>query len=167
MSDKFSMPASMGRMKTEAIAGYLQSRGWKQVDCRYADRISMEGDMHGGGQPYQIYLPASPDVPKYRTLLQRVIYKLSGIEDREPPEIVRDILAHASARLIPETARQQRQCIRVKNSSSGRMRVRLASREQEYQLFPDESIVLVCHTSAEGALEIEHSDSLLLIRDDR
>jgi hypothetical protein len=167
MSHDFNMPASIGRLRTEAVVVYLQARGWRRVDSRYADRVSYEGEVHAGGEPYQLYLPTSPSVPKYRTLLQRVIYKLSGIEDREPSEIIRDILAHLE--LADETrdsaAPAPAQSIRIRNSSTDPLRVRLDSRDQEYQLFPRESIELLCRSGQDGPLEIEHGGDLIWIRD--
>ncbi len=168
MSDKFNMPASMRQLHVEAVVFYLESRGWRQVDSRYVDRIYFEGDTHAGGEPYQLALPTSPSVPKYRTLLQRVIYKLSGIEDREPSEIIRDIIVSSQVPPTTEEASELQRlepCIRIRNAGSRPVRVQLDSREQEYQLFPQESIELLCRSQRAGAIEVEHAGDLIRIRD--
>ncbi len=168
MSSEFSMPASMQRIRTEAIVVYLESQGWKQRTCRYENRLYFEGEIHAGGQPYQLYLPTTPDVPKYRTLLQRAIYKLSGIEEREPSEIVRDIFARQERQDAAEASDlPQRHLIRIRNSGQNQLRIRVASRHDDYRLLPDESIELVYQRSGDGATEIEHTGTSIVIRDDK
>ena len=45
--------------------------------------------MDDGEGVYEMFLPASIDIANYQTRLLRNIYKLCGIEDREPVEIAR------------------------------------------------------------------------------
>ena len=164
MGQKFNMADSMSRVTSEAIALYLKSNGWTERSSRYEDHFYFEGEIHAGGEPYHLYIPASQEVPKYRTLLQRIIYKLSGIEDRQPPEIIRDIFENVE-QAQPSASVATRQCIRVRNSGKAPMKVRLSSRADDHQLMPDESIELICTTSGDEVIEIVHSDSSILIRD--
>ena len=57
-----------------------------------ADQRRFEVDLNDGEGVYELYLPASTGTAKDHTRLMRNIYKLCGIEDREPAEIARDMV---------------------------------------------------------------------------
>ena len=80
-----TMPQIVSQLKTAQFQSYLLSHGWVETSSRYVDHLRFEGDMHDGEGMYELYVPISTSVPKYRTRLMRCITKLCGIEDREHP----------------------------------------------------------------------------------
>src|SRR4051812_46796930 len=91
--DECSMQELASQLGTANFRGYLLSRGWVETPSRLVDQLRFEARMSGSADVYEMYLPASIKTAKYRTRLLRNIYKLCGIEDREPAEIAREIIA--------------------------------------------------------------------------
>src|SRR5437764_15356535 len=87
-----SLQHLLAQLGTAHFQNYLRSHGWVETPSRYSDQLRYEGNMNGGDAIYELYLPASADVGKYQTRLLRGIYKLCGIEDREPAEIAREMV---------------------------------------------------------------------------
>src|SRR5262245_51312819 len=92
-SDDCSMQQLVAQLRTAHFQNYLLSHGWVETSSSYADQRRFEAAMDDGDGVYEMYLPASSDVGKYQTRLLRNIYKLCGIEDREPAEIAREMVA--------------------------------------------------------------------------
>lgn len=152
----------VARVEIGSFRGYLVERGWSEKPSRYADRIYFQGEMHDGVNRYDLYLPASVDVPKYQTTLIRAIYKLCGIEDREPQDIARDVIATKIAVNRPAAGGIKTR-LRVCNSGSQTLRLRIDSPPREHEMLPGEAVELVCGVAAAGSLEIEHGDGALAI----
>src|SRR6185436_13958654 len=92
-SDECSIQQLVAQLRTAHFQSYLLSHGWVETYSSYSDQRRFEADMNDGEGVYELYLPASTDVAKNRTRLLRNIYKLCGIEDREPAEIAREMVA--------------------------------------------------------------------------
>jgi hypothetical protein len=144
---------------------YLLGRGWEEMPSRFVDHVYFKVQKQEDGSSYDLYLPATPAVPKYRTRQMRAIYKLCGIEEREPDEITRDLLASdISPRRPAQAASSASGAIRLRfvNSGSIPLHVRVDSPLREHELLPDEAIELKCDV-ANGCLEIERDDTSLTI----
>ena len=176
MAAEFNMSAAVSKLRTESFSVYLRSRGWRERRSYQQNRVYFEGEIHEGQEPYRLYLPASTDVPRYRVLMQRAIYFLCDVEDREPSEIVPDILAQPaeslaqpaeSGREPAESGREPAEAsrVRVKNSGNSPLRLVVKSRSGEHSLFPGESVEMICAHLGTGSIDIEHSETTLIIDD--
>jgi hypothetical protein len=93
----------------------------------------------------------------------RAIYKLCGIEDREPAEIALDLLA--SVVDVPQTqASSGVTRLRVRNTSSKPLELQIGSPNRQHQMLSGECIELVCHVDPSGLLEIDLDDKSLIVR---
>jgi hypothetical protein len=150
------------RLQLAHFRSYLLGRGWEEQPSRFVDHVYFKVVMQECGSSYDLYLPASPDVPKYRTRQMRAIYKLCGIEDREPEEVTRDLLASDTSPRRPAQAAGGSIRLRFVNSGSTPMQVRIDSPLRQHELLPDEAIELKCD-APNGYLEIERGDAALTI----
>ena len=153
----------VSRVKIGNFRGYFIERGWSEKPSRYVDHVYFQGAIHDGGAPYDLYLPASQDVPKYHATLMRAIYKLCGIEDREPQDIARDVIATRIAADLPAAGSAKKTRLRVYNSGSNSLRLHIDSPLREHEMLPGEAIELVCNVATTGSLEIERGDDSLTI----
>jgi hypothetical protein len=161
--EEVSIRQLVSRVELGSFRGYLIERGWSEKPSRYIDHVYFQGAIHDGGIPYDLYLPVSPDIPKYHATLMRAIYKLCGIEDREPQDIARDVIASKIAVDRPAAGSATKARLRVSNSGSRPLQLRIDSPGREHELLPGEAIELVCDVAATGSLEIEHGDDSLTI----
>jgi hypothetical protein len=161
-SEEVSIRQLMSRVQVGNFKTYLIERGWEERPSRYEDHIYFQGKMHGGVDPYDLYLPVSANVPRYQTTMMRAIYKLCGIEDREPQDIARDVLASKSA-ADRSVGGEKKTRLRVSNSGINPMQLRIDSPRREHEMLPGEAIELVCDVAMTGSLEIEHGGGSLTI----
>jgi hypothetical protein len=161
-SEEFSIRQLMSRVQIGSFKSYLIERGWEERPSRYEDHIYFQAEMHGSANPYDLYIPVSVNVPRYQTTMMRAIYKLCGIEDREPQDIARDVLATKTAPGHPAGG-EKKTCLRVVNSGTSPMQLRIDSPRREHEMLPGEAIELVCDVATTGSLEIEHGDGSLAI----
>lgn len=159
---EYDIRTLISRLKTAHIQGYLLKQGWEQKPSQYDGQLYFEGNLHEGEEAYELYLPASTGAARYQTHLMRAIYKLCGIEDREPAEIARDMLASVVVNKVEAAAGTAR--VRARNSGSTPLHLQIDSPFREHVMLPGESIELVCHMGASGLLEIEREDGSLIIR---
>ncbi len=164
MDDNFNIQTAVADLNTRNVTLYLCARGWQQKKSRREDRFYFEAAIDDSGDPCQLHLPASPRIARYGTLLLRAIYLLSGIEDREPHEIISDILAHEKDSRHTDVEHPSRR-IRVRNVSALPLQLKVTSREGEHRLLSGESVELICES--EGTLDVEHSETCLTIRDQK
>jgi hypothetical protein len=150
------------RLQLAHFRSYLLGRGWEEKPSRFVDHVYFKVERTDDGGAYDLYLPASSEVPKYRTRQMRAIYKLCGIEDREPEEVTRDLLASEISQRRPAQAAGGSIRLRFANSGSTPMQVRVDSPLREHELLPDEAIELKCD-AVSGYLEIERDDASLTI----
>jgi hypothetical protein len=159
--DECSIQQLVAQLRTAQFQSYLLSRGWVETSSSQAGQRRFEADMNDGEGVYEMYLPASTEVAKNKTKLLRNIYKLCGIEDREPAEIAREIVAsRVEAEPSPTSTATTR--LRLHNSGSTPLQVSIDSPAREHTLYANEAIEVMCNASE--SLEIERSDSALVIR---
>jgi hypothetical protein len=161
--DECNMQQLVSRLRTVHFHSYLLSHGWVETPSPYVDQLRFEGNTIDGEGVYEMFLPASADVAKYQTRLLRNLYKLCGIEDREPAEIAQEIIASCAAAQSTDAAREATR-LRVHNSGSNPLRVRINAPEREHILCANEAIELMCCIAAGETLGIERSDKALVIR---
>jgi hypothetical protein len=162
-NEEVSIRQLVSRVQIGSFRGYLIDRGWSEKPSRYVDHVYFQGAVHDGGARYDLYLPTSPDVPKYHATLMRAIYKLCGIEDREPQDIARDVIATKIAVDRPAAGSAGKTRLRISNSGSSALQLRIDSPLREHEMLPGEAIELVCDVASSGSLEIEHGDGSLTI----
>lgn len=160
-TDECSIQQLVSQLGTTHFQSYLLSRGWVETPSSYTDQLRFEVAMGDGDGVYELYVPASSDVAKYRTRLLRNIYKLCGIEDREPADIAREMIAdRVEVKSPPAAARILR--LRLYNSGSTPMRVDIDSPARDHVLYTNEAIELICSDSE--SMEVKRTDDGLEIR---
>src|SRR6476646_2613868 len=88
--DEGNIQQLVAQLRAAQFQSYLLSHGWVETSSSQIGQQRFEADMNDGEGVYELYLPSSTDVARYKTRMLRNIYKLCGIEDREPAEIARD-----------------------------------------------------------------------------
>lgn len=157
------------KLNTRLFASYLRKQGWTERVGGSSDRLYFEGEIHSGGKPYELMLPASETTAKYRTLMQRAVYKLCGIEDCEPFEVLQAIFEHGGQQ--GEATEPEKKYIsaghrlKFRNSGAGTLQVNVPSRDRDLQLFPGESVELVFDLRATETLEIEHREGSIIVHE--
>jgi hypothetical protein len=165
MTDSFNMRAAMSRLKHEHLVVYLEANNWEVASCEHEGRMLFVGDEHEHGR-YELVLPEPNAAGNHRTLLQRAIYKLCGIEDREPSEILGDVFAEfARLEAAPAPPTPRGQLVRIRNSGRTTLRVRISSRRGEHELLPQEAVEVTVQSPEGRVPEFEHHENLLIIRD--
>lgn len=74
----------------EQLKAYLAKDGWHENTA--GGRLNFEKHLEPG-EPQTIFVPAERSHPKFRSLLQNLMFSLSVIEQREPAEIAIDIVS--------------------------------------------------------------------------
>jgi hypothetical protein len=151
----------VAQLSAAHFRSYLLDHGWEETPCRFVDRLRFESTDES--DRYELYLPTSTEVPRYHTHVMRAIYKLCGIEDRDPAEIARDLFAGASVDAAA-AGLDSTICVKVRNSASAPLRVQIGPPSREHTMLPGEAIELRCLLSPADALEITHGSQLLDIR---
>jgi hypothetical protein len=166
-NEQVSIRHLMARVQIGNFKSYLIERGWEESPSRYADHIYFQGEMHEGGRRYELYLPIAANVPKYQSTMMRAVYKLCGIEDREPQDIARDVIASEipldQPAAGPVAGPGTKTRLRVCNSGPGPLQLRIDSPKREHEMLPGEAIELVCDVATTGSLEINHGNNSLTI----
>ena len=92
--DECNIQQLVARLRTAHFQSYLLSHGWVETPSRYNDQRRFEADMGDGEGMYEMYSACRlPTLQSIKPHLLRNIYKLCGIEDREPAEIAREMVA--------------------------------------------------------------------------
>jgi hypothetical protein len=160
---EISFREQVARVQISQFKSYLLGRGWEEKPSRYSDHLYFQGALFDDCSRYELYLPASTRVPRSQSNLLQAIYKLCGIEDREPAEITRDVLASEPSEPVASsvggTAR-----LRIRNSGVSPLRLRINLPSREHRLLPGEAIELLCDVTTAGGMEIEHGETTLGIR---
>jgi hypothetical protein len=160
LSNECSIQQLVAQLRTAHFQSYLLSHGWVETPSRYNDQRRFEANVEDGEGVYELYLPATSDVAQYRTRLLRNIYKLCGIEDREPADIAREMVADFVVVESPaEIALGTR--LRIYNSGSTPMRVSIDLPARDHVLYASEAIELICGNG--DSIEIKRSDDGLEI----
>lgn len=67
---------------------YLAKRGWSEVSADGRLNFTLE---IGQGESQKVFVPADRAHPRFRSLLQNLMFSLSVVESREPADIALDI----------------------------------------------------------------------------
>jgi hypothetical protein len=159
--DEYSIQQLVGQLRTTHFQSYLLSHGWVETSSNFSNQLRFEADLNDGEGLYELYLPASTETANYKTRLLRNIYKLCGIEDREPADIARQMVAEYTVVESP-VAPAVGTRLRLRNSGSTPMRVTVDLPSREHTLYTNEAIELIC--SGSELIEIERSNDAIVVR---
>jgi len=162
--EQYDLREMVSRLKAAHYTGYLLGRGWQESPSRYKGHIFFTGKIHDHEDAYELYMPTPMNEGRYRNNLMRGIYKLCGIEDREPAEIVRDMLETKVAPPQVEAPSGGTARLRVRNNGSTPLQLRIDSPAREHSMLPGEAIELVCDVNAVEMLNIERGEQSITIR---
>jgi len=163
MAGDMNIQSLFSQLRVEHLLVYLPSNGWRsfQATCEDLVRFELPDDI----DPFVIELPRSNASAQCRKLLQHAIYNLSGIEDRQPAEIIRDVLA-VNTKGVSETRTQPSVRLRLCNRRSAHpISLQLASRETENVLLPGEAIEVLVSPAEEGLIQVDFGDCKVQIDD--
>jgi len=157
-----SLQAGLTRVQLEQIKTYLIARGWKNEPSQ--GRLCFTKQPNDQDGIVSVFVPDDMSHPKFRSLLQNMVFSLSVVEGREPMELVADIVqtvtaAKPAATTLPQTAltvAPQRSRITLRNTSDELTSIQLIDDRSEFELQPNEEAVLVVSTNptSECVLEI-------------
>lgn len=153
----------VAQLRTRHFRRYLLSCGWEEKASRYAEHCRFEVLANDGVDSFVLDLPMSADTRDYRSRIMRVLYKLSGIEDREPHEIAESVLACIGAN-ESESESSEGACLKIRNSGHLPLQVEIDAPARKHELLPGEAVELNCVLSQGNLLEIDRTDAGLLIR---
>jgi len=159
--DDCSMQQLVAQLRTAHFQSYLLSRGWVETPSNQTDQRRFESGVEGGDGVYELYVPASPDVAKFQTRLLRNLHKLCDIEDREPAEIAREMVATPTNVEAPVFAPAGTR-LRIQNSGSTPLRVEVEFPAREHTLYAQEAIELICGDGE--CLRIDRTEDAIIIR---
>ena len=148
---EYDIREMFAELTLEQFLVYLPGRGWSGAPEKRPDRVRFE--LPDGDDPFVLFLPKSNRSRNCQGMLQRAIYLLSGIEDREPVEIARDLLSTTSD--APMSAEATSVRLRFHNSHSTAVTLHVTNRPAPSFLMPGESAEIVCEASPDVALEID------------
>ena len=144
------------QLRLEQMLAYLPRGGWYGAPERNADRIRFE--RANGHTPFVLLLPRSNRSRNAKRLLQTAIYTLCDVEDRQPAEIIRDILAAEIAQAhiehIPPGTSANEFRLRLSNDNALPIMLHVAERPGGCLLMPGESIEFVTQPPEGGSLDI-------------
>ena len=85
-----NFPALLASITLEKLRAFLAREGWKET--KLDGRLNFTKEIEPGEQS-TIFVPADHAHPKFRSLLQNMMFSLAVIQQREPAEIASDIVA--------------------------------------------------------------------------
>ena len=162
MSTDVNIRTLFAQLRLEHFLVYLPGNGWRGAPEVRGDRVRFE--LPDGEAPYVLLLPKSNQSHQCKKLLQTAIYNLSGIEDRQPVEIIRDLLSVDTSE-IPASRTQPPVRLRLRNLHTTQLTLQIASRSADNLLMPGEAIEIVCHPSEGDLVEIGFKGSTIQIDD--
>jgi hypothetical protein len=154
------------QLRLEHFLVYLPDNGWCRAPEQREDRMRFElPDADAPGEPpYVLLLPRSNQSPKCMKQLQKAIYNLSGIEKRQPIEIIRDLFSFDPA-TVPAARPQPPIRVRLHNLHTTEMTLQIASRTNDNTLLPGEAIEILYYPSEGALVEIGFMGSTVQIND--
>jgi hypothetical protein len=147
MSTDVNIQTLFAQIRLEHFLVYLPGNGWHGTPEIRADRLRFE--LSNNEAPFVLLLPRSNQSRQCKKLLQHAIYNLSGIEDRQPTEIIRDLLVVDTSE-TPACQTQQTVRVRLRNLHATQLNLQIASRSADNLLMPDETIEIVLYPSKGG-----------------
>ena len=148
------------QLRVEHFLVYLPGNGWRGAPEARGDRVRFE--LSTGESPYVLVLPSSNRTPQSKKLLQTAIYNLSGVEDRQPMEIIRDLLS-VDAGVIPASPARPPIRLRLRNLHTTQLTLQIASRSADNRLMPGEVMEIVCQPTEGASVEIGFKGSTIQI----
>jgi len=151
MSTEVNIQKLFAQLQLEHFLVYLTGNGWCGAPETRSDQMRFE--LCHRESSYVLLLPRSNQTRQCKKLLQHAIYNLSGIEDRQPTEIIRDLLAVDTSK-TPGSQAGQPVRVRFRNLHTGKLNLQIASRSAENLLMPGEAIEIVLHPSKGDSLDV-------------
>lgn len=154
MSQEFNIQTMFAQLEVEQFLVYLPGNGWRPAPEVRDNRMRFE--LPDGDSPYVLLLPTSGRSAQSRRLLQQAIYNLSCIEQRQPGEIIRDVIAvdtTSNPAPTPHTAKRPIR-VRVHNGDTKPVVMKIADRGDANKLLAGEAREIVCHVADDGQIEI-------------
>jgi hypothetical protein len=153
MAGETKIQTLFAQLRVEQMLGYLPAGGWYGAPEGNADRIRFE--RANGETPFVLLLPRTNQSPNSRRLMQAAIYTLCDVEDRQPAEIIRDILAvEAAAPMKSSVSRTGQLRLRLTNDNEEPLVLQVAARPGGCLLMPGESIEFVAQPPEGGILDV-------------
>ncbi len=152
MSEHYDIRQLFAELRLEQFLAYLPANGWQRT-VQQGDRVRFE--LSDGADPYVLLLPRSSRSPGSRGLLQKAVYMLSGIEDRQPFEIALAIIKMQPDVAISEKKPTDGVRLRFVNAQDVSIKVRISSRPGSTLLMPGEAIEVLGSATTAAPLEIE------------
>lgn len=145
------------QLRLEQMLAYLPAGGWYGAEEGNPDRIRFQranGDY--GNAPFVLLLPRTSTAPQSRRLLQAAVYTLCDVEDRQPAEIIQDILSVevAAPAAKPSAGKAGEFRLRLSNDFSTPLVLQVAERPGGCLLMPGETIEFVSQPPEGGTLDI-------------
>lgn len=140
------------------LAAYLTNEGWVETACNQPSqrRYELEDD----DSPYVMLLPVSDATAGAAALVQNAVRNLSCIVDRQPAELVQEML-QISPPPAPPTTTAGRYKVRVRKTGGGTLSIHEDATGRVNTLNEGEAIEIVCHVDETGLLEMELDGSSL------
>lgn len=145
------------QLRLEQMLAYLPTTGWYDSEEGHAERIRLHranGD--DGNPPFVLLLPKKNSTAQARRMFQAAIYTLCDVEDRQPAEIIRDILAMEVPTAVakPAAGKAGEFRLRLSNDFSASLVLEVAERPGGCLLMPGEAIEFVTQPPEGGSLDI-------------
>jgi hypothetical protein len=156
--------AAYHSIELEQLKAYLSANGWlEQIS---SGRITFSKQVEPAGESANVFVPAEVGHPKFRSLLQNLLFSLSVLERREPIEIARDIarvrcepqpsIALVKPSMNQESLGSNSPQFTLRNTSSSTCEIHFADQFTEYPLEPNqEAIVVLSGSSKPCIIDIE------------
>ncbi|MGL4512191.1 MAG: hypothetical protein ACRCT8_03815 [Lacipirellulaceae bacterium] len=157
---ELSFGALCARLRLAPFRAYLIERGWRPTEAEGLDRLRFE--LPDGDAPYYVLLPSSDDDPTRASVMQRALYHLCEVEDRQPREIAADVLAtEAPATPTPRSANGGAR-LRVENERGAPLDVFRPGIGGPTRLLPGEALELL-FDAAGGPIAIRLGESSVAV----
>ncbi len=153
--------AAYHSIELEQLKAYLTANGWlEQIS---SGRITFSKQVEPAGESAIVFVPAEVGHPKFRSLLQNLLFSLSVLERREPIEIAGDMARikcvsnqvvateDGPSKTIPSTGALS-QYVMLRNTSSITSPIHFADQFREYPLEPNQEAIVVLSGSSKPCI---------------
>ncbi|MEN1679689.1 MAG: hypothetical protein AAGJ46_08850 [Planctomycetota bacterium] len=155
---ELSIQQLFSQLTVRQLVTYLTNDGWVEKESRHPARRRYE--LEDGESTYVMVLPLSDTETGMVDLVQNAVRNLSCIVDRQPRELVKEMLVLPAA-TPPSTTTAGRYRVRVKKAGAGALAVREDATGRVNTLHEGEAIEIICHVDENGVLEMEIEGSSL------
>jgi hypothetical protein len=156
--------SAMNAVEMEQLKAYLSANGWlEQIS---SGRINFSKQVESTGESVDIFVPTDAGHPKFRSLLQNLLFSLSVHEQREPIEIAGDMarikcvsiqsIATVEPSKTVALTGSTSQYVMLRNTSSSTCPIHFADQFREYPLEPNQvALVVLSGSSKPCIIDIE------------